>query len=85
MPTFAGIIHKCTSTGEVYLLFSEIILLHFKLCLFSSSVLDRLNCLLEPGGYLSIDERGVVDKTVPVIHPHPDFRYPPFVIKFLQY
>ena len=40
----------------------------------SPSVLDRLNCLLEPGGYLSIDERGVVGDTVPIVRPHPEFR-----------
>ena len=41
---------------------------------FSPSVLDRLNGLLEPGGVLSINERGVVDGKIPVVHPHPDFR-----------
>ncbi|KAI8498711.1 AAA ATPase midasin, partial [Branchiostoma belcheri] len=40
----------------------------------SPSVLDRLNALLEPGGVLSISERGVIDGQVPVIRPHPDFR-----------
>ncbi|XP_035663677.1 midasin-like [Branchiostoma floridae] len=40
----------------------------------SPSVLDRLNALLEPGGVLSISERGVIDGQVPVIKPHPDFR-----------
>ena len=41
---------------------------------FSSAVLDRLNGLLEPGGVLTIDERGVVDGEVTSIKPHPDFR-----------
>ncbi|XP_061423759.1 LOW QUALITY PROTEIN: midasin [Lethenteron reissneri] len=40
----------------------------------SPSVLDRLNALLEPGGVLTISERGVIDGTVPTIVPHPDFR-----------
>ena len=46
-------------------------------CLFidlSPSVLDRLNPLLEPDGVLSVDERGVIDGSVSVIKPHPNFR-----------
>jgi midasin len=42
--------------------------------LYSPSVLDRLNGLLEPGGVLSINERGVIDGEIPVVKPHPDFR-----------
>ena len=42
---------------------------------FSPSVLDRLNALLEPGGVLTIDERGVIDGEIPSIKPHPNFRY----------
>ncbi|PKK33324.1 midasin AAA ATPase 1 [Columba livia] len=38
------------------------------------SVLDRLNALLEPGGVLTMSERGVIDGTVPTIAPHPNFR-----------
>ncbi|NXU56757.1 MDN1 protein, partial [Turnix velox] len=38
------------------------------------SVLDRLNALLEPGGVLTMSERGVIDGTVPTITPHPNFR-----------
>ncbi|XP_010150908.1 PREDICTED: midasin, partial [Eurypyga helias] len=38
------------------------------------SVLDRLNALLEPGGVLSMSERGVIDGTIPTIAPHPNFR-----------
>jgi midasin (ATPase involved in ribosome maturation) len=38
------------------------------------SVLDRLNGLLEPGGALVLNERGVLDGQVPTIIPHPDFR-----------
>ncbi|KAJ3606919.1 hypothetical protein NHX12_026435, partial [Muraenolepis orangiensis] len=40
----------------------------------SPSVLDRLNALLEPGGCLTINERGVMDGTTPKITPHPNFR-----------
>ncbi|XP_029902559.1 midasin isoform X2 [Myripristis murdjan] len=40
----------------------------------SASVLDRLNALLEPGGSLTINERGVIDGTTPKIVPHPNFR-----------
>ncbi|XP_069561962.1 midasin [Brachyistius frenatus] len=40
----------------------------------SASVLDRLNALLEPGGFLTINECGVVDGKTPKITPHPNFR-----------
>lgn len=40
----------------------------------SPSVLDRLNGLLEPGGVLSLSERGVIDGQIPVVAPHPQFR-----------
>ncbi|XP_072912476.1 midasin [Hemitrygon akajei] len=40
----------------------------------SPSVLDRLNALLEPGGVLTISERGVIDGTCPTVVPHPNFR-----------
>ncbi|XP_034006274.1 midasin isoform X1 [Trematomus bernacchii] len=40
----------------------------------SASVLDRLNALLEPGGSLTINERGVIDGKTPKITPHPNFR-----------
>ena len=46
---------------------------HLVLC--SPSVLDRLNALLEPGGVLTLDERGVVGGEIPVIIPHANFRY----------
>ncbi|ESO90033.1 hypothetical protein LOTGIDRAFT_176831, partial [Lottia gigantea] len=39
-----------------------------------ASVLDRLNALLEPGGVLSVNERGVIDGQIPTIKPHPNFR-----------
>ncbi|XP_057678283.1 midasin isoform X2 [Corythoichthys intestinalis] len=40
----------------------------------SASVLDRLNALLEPGGSLTVNERGVIDGKTPTITPHPNFR-----------
>lgn len=40
----------------------------------SSSVLDRLNGLLEPRGTLVMTEQGVVGDAIPVITPHEDFR-----------
>uniref|UniRef100_A0A8C5QIK7 Midasin n=1 Tax=Leptobrachium leishanense TaxID=445787 RepID=A0A8C5QIK7_9ANUR len=40
----------------------------------SSSVLDRLNALLEPRGVLTMTERGVIDGSTPTIKPHPNFR-----------
>uniref|UniRef100_A0A8C6R246 Midasin n=1 Tax=Nannospalax galili TaxID=1026970 RepID=A0A8C6R246_NANGA len=38
------------------------------------SVLDRLNGLLEPGGVLTINERGMVDESTSTITPNPGFR-----------
>ncbi|KAM6185923.1 midasin [Rhynchocyon petersi] len=38
------------------------------------SVLDRLNALLEPGGVLTVSERGIIDGAVPTITPNPNFR-----------
>ena len=49
----------------------------------SPSVLDRLNALLEPNGVLTIDERGAVDGKIPVVTPHPDFRY--MILYLLQF
>lgn len=40
----------------------------------SSSVLDRLNSLMETGGELLINECGVIDGKLRVIKPHPNFR-----------
>ncbi|KAK3879278.1 hypothetical protein Pcinc_016138 [Petrolisthes cinctipes] len=40
----------------------------------AASVLDRLNALLEPGGVLTLSERGVVDGSIPNVIPHKDFR-----------
>lgn len=40
----------------------------------NSAVLDRLNSLLEPNGYLSINEHSTADGEARVIKPHPNFR-----------
>ena len=40
----------------------------------SSSVLDRLNSLLEPNGFLSINEHCGPDGEPKMVRPHPDFR-----------
>ncbi|KAI0577697.1 MDN1 AAA ATPase containing von Willebrand factor type A (vWA) domain protein [Pyrenophora tritici-repentis] len=40
----------------------------------SSAVLDRLNSLLEPNGYLSINEHATADGEARIVQPHPDFR-----------
>ena len=40
----------------------------------SSAVLDRLNSLLEPNGYLSINEHATADGEARIVKPHPDFR-----------
>lgn len=40
----------------------------------SSSVLDRLNSLLEPNGYLSINEHSTADGDAKVVRPHPNSR-----------
>lgn len=38
------------------------------------AVLDRLNPLCEPGGYISLNERGLVNDDIEVIYPHENFR-----------
>jgi midasin len=40
----------------------------------SSAVLDRLNSLLEPNGYLSINEHSTADGEARIVRPHPNFR-----------
>ncbi|KAI9815509.1 MAG: hypothetical protein M1827_002643 [Pycnora praestabilis] len=40
----------------------------------SSSVLDRLNSLLEPNGCLTVNENRTADGNVRVVKPHPSFR-----------
>lgn len=46
----------------------------FEFLLCSPSVLDRLNALLEPGGILTVSERGMIDGSTPTVTPHPNFR-----------
>lgn len=38
------------------------------------AVLDRLNGLLEPGGFLVLSEKGVCGAALECVHPHPNFR-----------
>ena len=38
------------------------------------AVLDRLNPLCEPGGFISLNERGIVDNEIEIIYPHKEFR-----------
>ncbi|KAF8895596.1 hypothetical protein BD779DRAFT_1609097 [Infundibulicybe gibba] len=38
------------------------------------SVLDRLNSLCEPDGFLTLSERGYVNGNVQILKPHPNFR-----------
>jgi midasin len=40
----------------------------------SPSVLDRLNSLCEPDGFLTLSEKGYVSGSVQTIKPHPNFR-----------
>ena len=40
----------------------------------SDALLDRLNSLLEPGGFLAVNERGNIDGEVMTLRPHPEFR-----------
>jgi midasin len=40
----------------------------------ASSVLDRLNSLLEVGGVLNLSERGLVNGEIKCLKPHPNFR-----------
>ncbi|KAF1847542.1 P-loop containing nucleoside triphosphate hydrolase protein [Cucurbitaria berberidis CBS 394.84] len=49
-----------------------IVLDNANLC--SSAVLDRLNSLLEPNGYLSINEHSTADGEARIVRPHPDFK-----------
>lgn len=72
MPIFAGVT-ICD--------FNHLYACMFVICLYSPSVLDRLNCLLEPGGYLSVDEKGVVGGSIPIVYPHPQFRYSINILK----
>ncbi|KAF2804010.1 midasin [Mytilinidion resinicola] len=51
---------------------SWLVLDNANLC--SASVLDRLNSLLEPNGYLSINEHPTEDGEARIVKPHPNFR-----------
>ena len=61
-----GVLVKALEQG------SWLVLDNANLC--SSSVLDRLNSLLEPNGTISINEHCGPDGEPKVIKPHPDFR-----------
>lgn len=61
-----GILVKALKQGQ------WLILDNANLC--SSSVLDRLNSLLEPGGFLSINEHRSSDGCAVSVTPHPNFR-----------
>jgi midasin (ATPase involved in ribosome maturation) len=50
----------------------SVVLDNANLC--TSSVLDRLNSLLEPGGCLIVNEKLGPDSQAQVVKPHPDFR-----------
>ncbi|KAI8847260.1 P-loop containing nucleoside triphosphate hydrolase protein [Chytridium lagenaria] len=39
-----------------------------------ASVLDRLNSLLEPNGFLAVSERGIIGDSVKILRPHANFR-----------
>ena len=61
-----GVLVKALEKGQ------WLVLDNANLC--SSSVLDRLNSLLEPSGTLSINEHRFLDGSARIVSPHPDFR-----------
>jgi midasin len=61
-----GVLVKALEQGE------WLVLDNANLC--SASVLDRLNSLLEPNGFLSINEHCGPDGRPKLVRPHPDFR-----------
>lgn len=61
-----GIIVKALEAGE------WLVLDNANMC--NASVLDRLNSLLEPNGFLSINEHCGPDGEPRIVRPHPDFR-----------
>ncbi|KAG6007079.1 hypothetical protein E4U21_006341 [Claviceps maximensis] len=61
-----GVIVKALITGQ------WLVLDNANMC--NASVLDRLNSLLEPNGFLSINEHCDSDGKPRIIRPHPDFR-----------
>ena len=55
----------------------------------STSVLDRLDPLLEPNVQLVLNERGLVNGELQIVKPHPDFQIfmsmnPPFQHPLLE-
>ncbi|MCJ1283644.1 hypothetical protein MMC26_002975 [Xylographa opegraphella] len=61
-----GILVKALESGQ------WLVLDNANLC--SSSVLDRLNSLLEPGGSLAVHEHHLHDGCAKIVRPHPNFR-----------
>ncbi|KJZ74088.1 hypothetical protein HIM_06537 [Hirsutella minnesotensis 3608] len=61
-----GVIVKAIETGQ------WLVLDHANMC--NASVLDRLNSLLEPNGFLCINEHCDQDGKPKMITPHPEFR-----------
>lgn len=61
-----GILIKALQRGQ------WLVLDNANLC--PSSILDRLNSLLEPNGFLVVNEHLLPDGSVPVVKPHPSFR-----------
>ena len=74
--------HVIFHDGSIFCLIMSYIMMFISDYLCSPCVLDRLNALLEPGGVLTINERGVTsgDDTVPTVVPHPDFRFGIFLL-----
>ena len=68
-----------THMHQIYVYRSCEVVLYFvciQFCyLCSASVLDRLNAVLEPGGVLTLDEKGADGDSIPSIKAHPSFRY----------
>uniref|UniRef100_A0A2P2MUR2 Midasin n=1 Tax=Rhizophora mucronata TaxID=61149 RepID=A0A2P2MUR2_RHIMU len=62
----SGLLIKAIENGE------WLVLENANLC--NPTVLDRINSLVEPGGSITINERGIVDGSPMVILPHPNFR-----------
>ena len=62
-------------TCTAYALCQYLVNYCFVVYLCSPSVLDRLNAMLEPGGVLTIDERGLEDSEVVSVKPHANFRF----------
>jgi hypothetical protein len=61
-----GTLTRCILEG------SWVILRDGNLC--NPSVLDRLNPLFEPGGFISLNECGSLDDKARLVMPHPEFR-----------